>query len=466
MIWKSFLTFDFDEKNFKTRGESQVLQFLKFVETSLVTRLAPFGYIQKFRLSMTSFDSKKMTRRLDRWLASVVSKNVREIEIHLVTRKFKRYSVPQSVLVSESLTTLKLCGCYLYDCENIKLPNLEKFSIKGMQIDTNIVERFVSSCPSIEDLRLVECRGLTNLHISTLLKLNRVEIYNCDELSSVQISAPNLQIFWFSHTLFRKCTLDLDRCHDLRSLTLRHTDITDTIFQDLVSKFPVLETLVLNECNKLTSLTILSRKLERLVLVRCTNLIDTVVDAPNLRYLEFNGSNIETLSCINAPNLHDAKICFMPKREVMFNLKKVFGNITEIKGLKLILSCNNEDIVIYEELEAFPDIELSPLEDYKLELKSPLISSIEHLENLLHVTHPMTITVISPSRSNNLLKFLQEKMMNREESLNCCTYYSKKCWKHYLEKVNTLSEIKVSCPGNKNLEMTAFSLQWGSTANK
>ncbi|THG15010.1 hypothetical protein TEA_013916 [Camellia sinensis var. sinensis] len=117
----------------------------------------------------------KEAKEKDRWLCAATAKKVEELEIYVGIKKRRCYSLPRIVLAAETLTSLKLYGCKLVNYNNINLPNLKQLSIKKVRIDMNIIQSFIRRCPWIEDLRLILCTGLDRLHVSTLIKLNRLE---------------------------------------------------------------------------------------------------------------------------------------------------------------------------------------------------------------------------------------------------------------------------------------------------
>lgn len=464
--WASFLSFDFDQKSFTTPGGVQQAEFKRFVESSLSTRIAPLAWIQKFGLHITSF-GPKLARHIDNWLCAAITKNVKELEISVERKRRRRYVVPRIVLAAGSLTSLKLYGCKLDNFKDIQLPNLQHLSMKKMHINNNIIQSFVHGCPMIEDLRLVYCEGLEGLNISTLVKLNRVEIHQCHGLERVEIEAANLETLWCCGTKFQLCNVILNCSKNLRSLTLKDTGMTDESFQVQINKFPVLEKLVLMGCDALEMLTILSKNLKKLVLLRCEKLREANVDAPNLQTFEYTGDKTCSFS-FTAPKLQEAKLYFESSRKGVSkthidgqskNLQKFLLALNRSKSLKLVVR-HKKDLLISEDLEA---IELPPDRDLKLEIIHPSTKLEDLVDILLRKTHPETISVVSPSDSQ-FLKRLNDKMMNRQENPTCCRYYSRKCWRHYLKDVksgdSSTSARRWRSSPSTLYKTTAFKLEW------
>uniref|UniRef100_A0A5B7BPX2 F-box domain-containing protein n=1 Tax=Davidia involucrata TaxID=16924 RepID=A0A5B7BPX2_DAVIN len=464
-MWASFLTFNFDQKSYRA---NQNESFKDFVENSLSTRLEPLFGIQKFRLYMTSFNLK-LAPRIDRWISAATSKNVKELEIHLKVKQKKYYSLPQTVLTAETITSLKLYGCRLDICSDIKLAHLRVLSIKKARINAHIIESLIGSCPLIQDLRLVHCSGLECLHVSGLLELKRIEVHECHGLKSVEIEIPNLQTFWYYGKKSMPCKINLAACENLKNLTLKDPSMTDELFQEQISKFSVLEDLVLKECSTLERITVLSEKLERLALIGCRKLEEANIDAPNLLSFEYTGDKMP-FSSMSASSLHEAKLYFQsPKKNqdtIWFDmLQKFLGKFDQSKVLKLVVQLD-KNVIIYEELK---EIQLLPFFELKLDIIKSSWTLKEHVDTLLRMCHPKTLSVVSSS-SGKFLKFLHEKIMNREGNPNCCRYYTRKCWQHYLEDVeieksegNGISGQNPWLKSSPTLQKsTSFKLNWRS----
>ncbi|XP_057504911.1 FBD-associated F-box protein At5g56370-like [Actinidia eriantha] len=463
-IWASLLAFDFDQKSFKAQG-GVLADFTRFVESSLLTRIAPLVCIQKFRLHMASFDSK-IAHHIDSWLCAATAKNVKELEIYVEVKNRRRYTLPRVLLSAETLTSLKLYGCKLDNYNDIKLPNLLQLSIKNACINVDIIQSFISSCPWIADLRLIHCYGLDLLQISTLSKLDKLEVHECQGLKWVEIEVPNLQTFWYCGNNCKSCNIKLKCCKSLKSLTLKDTTMTDELFHDQISNCPVLEKLVLKECNALERITILSQKLKKLALIRCKKVSEVVVDAPNLHSFQYTGKRLVLFS-MKTPELQEAKLYFESmakgtskqpgggKNLRWLQLEEFLGKFNQSKKLKLV-GRHDKHMLVSEELR---DIRLFQVNDLKLEVISSSSNLEDILDGLLRTTHPETLSVVSPSNCE-FLKLLHEKLINREENPSCCKYYSRKCWRHYLKDVQVGNKWAELYPWSPTQHRTTIKLEW------
>ncbi|KAL7114102.1 hypothetical protein ACP275_04G099000 [Erythranthe tilingii] len=442
-MFDSYLTFDFDERWFKAplgKGkhnrikarELQKRDFRNYVDKSLSTRLDPFPCIDKFRLYVNcTVDTK--TANIDRWISSAVDKHVKELDFQ-VNPKGKQYILPENVLRSRSITSMKLLGCLLICVDPIKLSNLRQLSLKDVRlVNEELIKKFEEGCPLIEDLRLVFCRGLSRLTITSLPKLRRVEVHECPKITCIRIAAQNLESFWYHAKTHQHCSIDLKGSENLKNLTLKDWNLTDAAFQDCLLKCPLLEKLVLHECTSLEKLTILSGKLRSLTLTQCLKLVEVNIDAPKLYSFQYSGHTMP-FSSMNVSGLCEAKFSFDPimkMSECIVDCQKLFGNFDRLQGFKLIVYCK-QNMKIYE----------TPREAYfvrnhfcKLEMTSSLAGVCKIVDNWLRECHGSTISLLSPS--SELTKLIHTMVMDREENPKCCGFYANKCWKHYLEDVIT-----------------------------
>ncbi|XP_006343017.1 putative F-box/LRR-repeat protein At5g02700 [Solanum tuberosum] len=454
VIWESFTSFDFDQRHFQcvnaadkwdhlqplpVEKQSSIFKqafeslgfvelplihkFILFVENTLGTRLDQLPSIQKFRLHVV-FSVHLLAPFMNHWISVATDKNVNELDIH-AKMDGKFYALPELVFASKTITSLKLNGCEVGDSTAIKLQNLRELSMKAMRINENIVHNFVQACPLIEDMRLINCYGLKFLHVSSLPKLNKFEVHERSSLRSVKLEVPNLETFWFHGKKSSRCKLILAGCGNLKNLTLKHSHMADKSFHELVSHFPLLEKLFLLECRTLHRITILSDKLKTLSLVRCHKLKEANIDAPNLLSFEYTGAELP-FSSMNASRLQEVKLHLKSQKQK--SVQKFIEGF-DGKGFKLFLA-SKQGVNIYEELRG---LHLSYFGAYKIQLTK----SARMVENLLnsHLRdfHPKTL-ILKTSLTSDLLVFIQEKILNKEKTPpSCCKYYSKKCWRHYLE---------------------------------
>ncbi|KAL3840837.1 hypothetical protein ACJIZ3_025428 [Penstemon smallii] len=438
-MYNSYMTFDFDERHFKghaRKGRHNKLKarevknklFNNYVENSLAVRIQPALCVDKFSLCVRNLDELRRIR-MNEWILVAVCNKVKELEIHV---KKKLYPLPDFVLSSSSITSLKLSAC-VFNHHAMKLDKLRILSMKDTFITHRTIWEIEKACPLIEDLRLVNCKGLLRIDISALLKLKRIEVHECVHLILIEIKAPNLETFWFHAMKNHQCIIEMNGCENLKNLNLRDRRMTDAMFSDYLLKYPLLENLVLQECRSLKRITISSGKLRSLALIRCENLKEANIEAPNLYSFQYNGEGLP-FSTINALALRVAKFNFHHTKTSRFFVEnKIFFENFQFNGFKLI-ACSKEDMKIYEEPKK---AHLTRNIFCKIEVTNSSTSVLNIVENWLRECKGNRLTLVS--LSTELLELIVTTLTNREDNPKCCRYYSKKCWRHCIQDVQILT---------------------------
>lgn len=445
--WKStfnsYLTFDFDERCFRAPGgkgshnrlrsrEVQKRKFNSYVDKSIASRLAPAPCIDKFRLYVSNLNYP-LEFSMKNWINLAVQKNVKMFEIH-VNSKERPYELPCEVLASKAITSLKLSGSVIPSLSSLELCNLRELSLKGITVIELLIKKVGQSCPLLEDLRLVGCTGLFSLTIPSLAKLRRVEVHECASLTRIEIMAPNLETFWYHARKHQYCGIDFRGCGNLKTLTLRDCRMTDIMFQSYISKCPLIENLVLQECSRVKGLTILSAKLKSLALLKCKKIREVNIDAPYLYAFQFSGHRMP-FSSMNVSGLCKVKFSFghtVRTPQIVDECKKILGNMNRSKGFKLVLH-TKQIMKIYEDLK---EADLVQDSFSKLDLTLSSLTVVKLVDEWLCESHGRILTLISPG--SEWVKLIRMMIVNREDDPNCCSFYSKKCWRHYLADVQMM----------------------------
>ncbi|KAJ4823681.1 hypothetical protein Tsubulata_027682 [Turnera subulata] len=503
-IWASSSILELDERKFvghqhrKLRGipakeanEIRLLEndtkrrmFRDFVDKTLQGRIERKSFVQKFALHLTSYDDLEVAPHVDRWLNCVSDCNIQELDLHIPRKKGQFYILPEAVFHSKTLTALKISGCDLRRCKDMKLPNLRKLCLENLSVDDEKMQNFFLSCPLIEDLRLISCFGPENLLVVSD-KLQRVDLhFSCRGLKNIELQAPNLQTFWYCRKKSKACKINLSVCKSLKNLTLGGPGMTNNMFQNHFSNFPLLEQLMLCNCSSLKIGTISSSRLKTLVLRDCGSLVDADIDAPNLQSFEYKGREMP-FSSLQPSSLKEAKFYFEPPKKqwgrpmVGFvpngrnsywssKMQRFLGKLDVNKGLKLVV-CYQKNVIIHEDLR---DMLIPPTYHAKIELVKSSVCSESLLENVLRTCRPKMLSIVS-STDSNFPEKANEKMMNREKKPNCCIYNTvgNKCWRHFLINVNIENAAAdvvdsdkwtdwLNSVGPKCTRITTFKLDW------
>ncbi|CAL5361127.1 unnamed protein product [Camellia sinensis] len=296
-LWASFPILNFDELHLEQRlnGNPESMcwtqevftdGFMKHIDDRETTNSIFFNHvdrslsrfienkikIQKFKLVIRLVNSKSAVV-LEKWLRMIIESNVEELDLWTYPEICVLYNLTPSIFDAKSMKALKLkdCNLGLPLCnETINFNSLQRLSLETLQIDEKVLQHFFSSCPLIEELVLIHCRGLNRFQVKCLHKLRKLTLVvkSRHPFNMVEIEAPSLEYFHYTnkkHSTYVK-TFNMSRCQNLKHLSLCNTDIEEGLFHDLVSKFPLLEILELSCCDMLKSIKISSSHLKRFTL--------------------------------------------------------------------------------------------------------------------------------------------------------------------------------------------------------
>ncbi|KAK3205996.1 hypothetical protein Dsin_020042 [Dipteronia sinensis] len=236
-------------------------------------------------------------------------------------------------------------------------------------------------------------------------------------VESIEIVAPSLQ----QCTLVcvkRPCIIDMDGCADLKYFNLTFSDILDQEFHNLISKFPLLEKLVVRNCFHLERVALSSNRLKELQ-------IHQVIHSSRLSYIDIDAPNLLTFSyeCYSKP-----------ARSI---------NVSHPCSWKVGVSLSAMDMkVLFDVAEVTPS------------------SYAALLDCLLWICYPrpriLSIKAYHGPSSIQFIMWLYKKMMTRDAK--CCSGHKIKCWKQYLKDVKIVAS-KDSKP-NLQPETIRFCLDW------
>ncbi|XP_058228284.1 F-box/LRR-repeat protein At2g42730-like [Rhododendron vialii] len=199
-LWKYFTgSLDFDGSKTMDRMEQEMEislenfeMSLKTIEMSLETERAKYiNWVNKvlnlhqgqdidgFRVC---FDlDKKSACIIDGWINFAMGKRVRRLELDLIECSAVR--IGQSYTFS--LSSLRV----------LNVSSLTALCLRNVDMTDEVLAHFLSNCPLIEELSLMESESLVNIKIASALKLKRLELIICNSLKNVEISAINLVSF-------------------------------------------------------------------------------------------------------------------------------------------------------------------------------------------------------------------------------------------------------------------------------
>ncbi|XP_047962628.1 putative F-box protein At1g49610 [Salvia hispanica] len=459
-VFDSYQSFHFDQRWFKTQRKVGVFgiksrcedwdNFKGFVTNALATRLDRLECVDKFRLFANDIDIPFMQpmQSIVEWIRAAIAKNVKELEV--CAGKYQDPALPIGLTESSSITFLKLTGSSLYGLASLKMCNLKGILIReAVYFDAKLVKRLEENCPLLEDLRIVGCSHLHYLQISYLVKLKRVEVHDCPLTKRIEITAPNLETFWFHGQNSFKHKIRLNCTEKLRNLTLMGTGMTDSAFENHISMSPLLEKLELRNCTRIEKIRICSQTLKSLTLIKCYMLNEVNVIAPYLHSFEYQGRG-RFFPLLNAPRLSHVKLSPSScNKRPDDSCDRFSWDLDGFKaGFKLIIY-TKKTMKIFEKAR---EKDLWQPKAGRIELIASASKVVKNVDDWLREIHGKSLDLVS-SAEGELLELINTLIMEREDSPSCCGLYSNKCWRHYIEDVKVSSKERVR-------RKTSFDFTW------
>ncbi|KAK9942537.1 hypothetical protein M0R45_008198 [Rubus argutus] len=282
-IWSALRVLDFDEGDMPLDNDDAYDKHTSFI--NILVRYLEFRkkdkqqpVLDKFRLLMRySFgDDDAIIGKL---LSNSYERKVKEIDISLRSKHQEvewYYCLSRTALMNAKyITTLNLEYLRIKDIGSAEpeplCPSLKKLSLKTVHFDDNALFYLILGCSSVEYLSLTSCSfDPPVFHISSS-SLRSLEVKNCN--------ADDIEV---------------DKAMNLKSFTF-------------VSKFPLLQSMILNDTINLNYIKIRAQHLVYFGLLECHDSLKATINTPNLHHLDIHAHLTAKVS-INAPNLWLASI--------------------------------------------------------------------------------------------------------------------------------------------------------------
>ena len=289
---------------------------------------------------------------IDMWIDAALERKVRQLDLCFQCHNAGYYFLPSEVFGARTITDLRLEECRFEICGDIDLPALRKLCLRRIRCEDQAIQKLISSCPLIQDLKTSFCGGMQRLHVSELVNLQRLSVICCYALESIEIDAPTLQYLEYHHGSLQCDLLLITPCEFLRELILYDRFLTEDLFQNLLSGFPNLELLKMND-TRLKWIEISHRRLKQLDLT-LTNLEaegTLKIDTPNLRSLIYYGCRmplISVISSLNTSSLQEVDINFINSDDYghfsILQSKEFFEMMKHCQDIKLNLHIKSNQV--------------------------------------------------------------------------------------------------------------------------
>ncbi|KAL7100296.1 hypothetical protein ACP275_09G138300 [Erythranthe tilingii] len=210
-----FGTLEFDDREFNGGDNSILVKRKKFkARLRHVLKLHQGGSVDSLIIQFTNLRSRVRSSDIDSWIYFAMHKDVKRFELNLSFRDGFKCDLYDWICLSVNQKRIKRFELNLLEQEGFhccyKFPNMEKLlshshevksvfgSLRSLRlvdvdIEDEVVQYFLASCPYIEHLCIRASQSTKNLKVvDPLLNLNQLEISDCVNLESLEISVKNL----------------------------------------------------------------------------------------------------------------------------------------------------------------------------------------------------------------------------------------------------------------------------------
>ncbi|KAL2463430.1 F-box protein-like [Forsythia ovata] len=373
-------------------------KFSMFFKETLICRQRYFNYlsIHKFRLRM------KMSRGFDpsalHWILFALKTNVKKLFINNYGNNCPTIPsiLSDAIFTARSITKLDIVCLSIEEISvSLSLPSLQKLSLSSTSISDSTLQKLLSACSVVRKVSLYSLCGLEKIKISSET-LEELTISQCPDIEFFLDYAPNVKFFAFEAMRIGGNKIGISVFRKLTTLTLIDARVTDSMVANLLFQNPLLEKLVLVNCDIIEKLLIASPNLGSFSLRSCASLVEVKIDAPNLQELEYRGEFITFSSVISSPLLEATIYLEDYSRSSLTiwyaKLKDLFEKLQYSKTLSV--ACFEElDLIIPGKMRKSLLPQLHALKHLKVEINKPLGDNGGKLEKGLRWMFPCLRTL-------------------------------------------------------------------------
>ncbi|XP_015069004.1 uncharacterized protein LOC107013656 [Solanum pennellii] len=482
----SYFPLEFDESIFfenTPTPPSNVIQeshnkFLEWICSSLETSQSELKRAEK-RVILIQFESCENINDL--------LELINEIDFHEVYLRFRysNYWIP-FIFQSKCLRVVHLTrgriDKHLFDDET-NFVCLEEIELDSVNLSGETLSKFISKCPNIRELKLVNCIVLSSVVLPKLDRLKKLYVQSVNfypAITDVQVIAPSLQVFYFNHFNRNNVVVNMNirACRMLREFHLVcHTFPVGFEHEHFISDFPHLEKLVLGPCETSKRVNISSPSLKKLTLIY-TQLYNynssrkSVVLVPNLCSFQYVGTTFKSFLAPSETQklLKTINISLVPHVEKINRVwfLQLRSHLTKLKN-RIELALTIHDQTSFSVLGKrghklwsisigrIPTQVVPHIEHLKLDIRFKVPEESHGcllkyiIDNLLWMSHPNVLTIsMSTSFAAFALEICNEFLISRRED-NCCGDTQNKCWRHFLKDLKVRERVT-----NENTEIKKF----------
>ncbi|GJV03337.1 F-box protein-like protein [Tanacetum coccineum] len=292
-------------------------KYTKLIHTTMQRYHRDNMPIESFHLRLNIREDYLNPKDVENWIRVAVSKScLKELSLDIVVKD--SFTLPNELFSSQNLHTINVATGYrvfnipIRICTNspvINCVSLRVLDLKYVVITENMFHNVLSTCTSLEKIKLLRCEGLKNVKVKNLLHLSELDIFlrEPDDLLEFN-NIPSLVSFHYRSSKYdsalaylrkKSIPFQIDSLASVTQLCIESVSIDDSFFKTIQSKFSVLESLTLGiNYWKFENMVISSFSLKWLTLginLFLSHQVSVQVDAPRLVSFIYTGGNIPGL---------------------------------------------------------------------------------------------------------------------------------------------------------------------------
>ncbi|KAL3812775.1 hypothetical protein ACJIZ3_014043 [Penstemon smallii] len=414
--WSTHPVINLDESDFRAAQE-----FSNFSRRTLLRYKRLHLCIENFELFMrvgnVGDDSSSLASEL---IIDALQLKVNYLGLEIISLPRNTYVLPVQVFATISLKKLAVRQCQVSGLTDggVNCSNLASLSLFRVSIEDDMIRRILLGCPFIENLRLIQCKGLRNINLSEMHKLRKVSVR--DRKDDLKIEFEERRV---GSVLYGQ--VNVPKFRYLSSLILKDLNIDNTFFHEFSHKFPCLGYLTLADCHGYRDVRISSHSLEHINLTcQYRKLKKACFDVPGIRKFKFIGINFPSLSVTTASREWESDIklsCLHDVLKVSW-FRKLRNFLAQLSFSKISLSLefdNEECDAFVGDVQGFP---IPVVENLMLKVATSVCYSL--LNGLFWSCRPKFITQCDGNDTqlremNRRLLWLLRKRLRQKDNQNC-----------------------------------------------
>ncbi|KAL9410781.1 hypothetical protein AB3S75_044538 [Citrus x aurantiifolia] len=435
-----YQVFPEDSNDGSEAGKQKLREIFNYIKETLRIRHNEMIRLMNFSLFVPGDSLEICLPYIDQCIFYALGCNVKELSLELLGNP--RFNLPEIILCSNSIEILTLAGLKLESPRSVKLSSLTKLFLMRVDATNLVLQNLLIGCPLIEYLSLQLCPGLKNLELSGLTKLNKFEVCDAEELQRLCIIAQNVQEVSIQGPLPFQCKFNLASCKFLKYLRFALIHIKDEWLCNQISKFPLLESLLIAGCDDLKSINISSHSLKLLEIYDCLRLVEVKIVAPSLSIFKYSGDVISfQLGAITFSKSH---LLFQTENSSSewyaehFKLLAMFYSVSKVVILR---SQEGENVIVPEDLRRIQPSPLGNVDHLDCTVEAfkwrfAIKSAVDGFLWISPHSRTLSIRLGYPPMSSLKLQFSYRRQAVYEGRIaQCCKSRPISCWWQCIEEV-------------------------------